>query len=161
MISGYSSVPRKEIGGQRKICRRLLFDSGTQGITFLEFRLEQSSCFRLNRYYTLVCYTRLFVTEFLDPSIEKVAVPGIAIWWLPEISASSSRPSWMAHFWLPCLILIRSPHIEVFGPDDGYIKFWSDADRFSAVARGKCVAITRSICLGERLRLWISLTWMS
>ena len=45
---------------------------GNATLTFLEFGLEQHGNLRIDRYLTLSAYMRLFVTEFLEPSIEKV-----------------------------------------------------------------------------------------
>ena len=46
---------------------------GNASITFLEFGLAQNhGQLRLDRYLTLASYLRLFLTEFLDPTVEKV-----------------------------------------------------------------------------------------
>ena len=46
---------------------------GNASITFLEFSLAQGhGDLRVDRYLTLAAYLRLFLTEFLDPQVERV-----------------------------------------------------------------------------------------
>ena len=92
---------------------------GNASISFLEFNLTQHKHLRVDRYLTLSAYLRLFVTEFLAPSIEKVlyldsdliVCGDIEELWQPELGAA-----FLAAVPEPYLV---GPHWG-FGPEDTY-----------------------------------------
>jgi lipopolysaccharide biosynthesis glycosyltransferase len=92
---------------------------GNASFTFLEFELAQHRDLRVDRYLTLSAYMRLFLTEFLDPSVEKVLYLDCDL-----IVSGDIGELWRTDLAGAFLAAVPEPYMVTshwgFGPEDTY-----------------------------------------